>query len=259
MANRPVALVTGASSGIGAAFARQLAARQHDLVVVDRDREGLESLVKETAAHDVEAECMVVDLGVSDQLAVVERRLSDPVRRVDILINNAGFSSSGPFHELSLDEQMRQIQVNVVAVVRLTHAALSTMVPRRGGGILNVSSVEGFLPAPGNATYSATKAYVTSFTEAVHEEVASVGVRVTCVCPGLTRTEFLERAGVDFSGLPGFLWMDPDPVAKAGLNCLDRNQALCVPGPHNRVAVEFLQLAPRAIVRRMAGRFIRPA
>lgn len=259
MAHRPVALVTGASSGIGAAFARQLAARQHDLVLVARDRGRLESLVKETTAQGVDAEYMAADLRVTEQLTSVEARLSDPLRPIEILINNAGHGSTGRFHELSLDDEVRQIQLNVVALVRLTHAALSPMAARRQGGILNVSSVEGFLPAPHNATYCATKAYVTSFTEAVHEEVASDGVRVTCVCPGLTRTEFQERASVNVNGIPGFLWMDADAVAKAGLACLERNQALCVPGPHNRAAVEFLQLAPRAIVRRMAGRFIRPS
>jgi short-subunit dehydrogenase len=259
MANRPVALVTGASSGIGAAFARQLAARRHDVVLVARDRGRLESLVKETTAQGVEAEYLAVDLSVPDQLSAVEARLSDAVRPIEVLINNAGHGSTGSFHELSLDDEVRQIQLNVVALVRLTHAALSTMVPRRQGGILNVSSVEGFLPAPHNATYCATKAYVTSFTEAVHEEVASDGVRVTCVCPGLTRTEFQDRASVNVSGIPNFLWMDAEAVAKAGLACLERNQALCVPGPHNRAAVEFLQVAPRAVVRRMAGRFIRPS
>jgi short-subunit dehydrogenase len=260
MANRPVALVTGASSGIGAAFARQLAVRQHDVIVVARDHERLDRLAEETTALGAAVERMAVDLTDPQQLAAVEKRLSDPAAGpVDILVNNAGHGSTGCFHELSLDDEVHQIELNVVALVRLTHAALAAMVPRRGGGILNVSSVEGFLPAPRNATYCASKAYVTSFTEAVHEEVAPDGVRVTCVCPGLTRTEFQDRAGVDVSGFPGFLWMDANAVAKAALACLDRNQALCVPGPHNRAAVEFLQVAPRAVVRRMAGRFVRPS
>jgi hypothetical protein len=258
MQKRPVALVTGASTGIGAAFARELTARRHDLVVVARDRRRLDQLAEETTAHGVDVECMVADLSDSEQLRTVEKRVSDPARPMEIVINNAGHGSTGRFHQLSLDEELRQIQLNVVALVRLTHAALSTMVPRRGGGIINVSSLEGFMPAPNNATYCATKAYVTSFTEAVHEEVASKGVRVTCVCPGLTRTEFQERAAVNVSGMPGFLWMDADAVAKAGLNSLARNQAVCVPGLHNRATAEFLQLVPRAIVRRLAGRFIRP-
>ena len=259
MSNRPTALVTGASSGIEAGFARELAARQHYLVIVARDRKRLNQLAKETTALGVKVEITAADLTMSEQLATVEKRVSDPARPLEVLINNAGHGSTGRFDELPLDEEVRQIQLNVVALVRLTHAALSTMVPRHRGGILNVSSLEAFLPAPHNATYCATKAYVTSFTEAVHEEVASQGVRVTCLCPGLTRTEFQERAQVNVTGLPGFLWMDSDEVARAGLTSLDRNEAVCVPGLHNRAAAGFLRVAPRTIVRRAAGLFIRPS
>ena len=136
---------------------------------------------------------------------------------------------------------------------RLTHAALRQMVPRGAGGILNVASVGGFQPAPGNATYSATKAFVLSFTEAVHDEVVRDGVRVTCLCPGFTRTAFQDRAGLEAAAVPGFLWSDPASVARAGLKALQRNKAVCIPGLVNKGAPGLVRLLPRAAVRRIAG------
>src|SRR5439155_3448150 len=220
MADRPIALVTGASSGIGAAFARQLAERGHDLVVVARDVTRLEKLAADLPGVDVEV--MAADLQQPQQLAAVEARLAATDRPVDKLINNAGYGTAGNFHELEADREIGQIELNVNALVRLSHAAARAMVPRHRGGILNVGSVGSFQPGPFNATYSATKAFVLSFSEAIHEELRPHGVHVTCLCPGFTRTEFQERAGITDIASPGFLWQDADTVARIGLRALDR-------------------------------------
>ena len=143
------------------------------------------------------------DLTDPEQLQTVEDRCHDDDAPIDVLVNNAGFGTFGPFHTLDLDTEVREIQLNVVALVRLTHAAATEMVPRGKGGILNVSSLAGFQPGPSNATYGATKAFVTSFTEAVHEELKGTGVSVTVLCPGFTRTGFQAAANVPASEFPG--------------------------------------------------------
>ena len=201
---RPIALVTGASSGIGEHLARLLAERGHDLVLVARDASRLAALAKELeGAFDATAQVLPADLTDADQLRVIEDRCHDRSAPIDVLVNNAGFGTFGPFHTLDLDTELREIQLNVVALVRLTHAAASEMVPRGRGGILNVSSLAGFQPGPSNATYSATKAFVTSFTEAVHEELKGTGVTVTVLCPGFTRTGFQAAANVPAEAVPG--------------------------------------------------------
>jgi short-subunit dehydrogenase len=255
---RPVALVTGASSGIGQSFARLLARGGHDLVLVARDTARLEALAKELdAQHGASSEVIGADLTVAEQCATVEARLrSEP--KVDILVNNAGFGTFGPFAELPVDAEEREIRLNVLALMRLSHAAASAMSARGEGGILNVSSVAGAQPVPGNTTYAATKAFVTSFTEALHEELRPKGVRVTVLMPGFTRTEFQERA--NFTGesrVPGFMWQGPDEVAQAGLDALERNRAAVVPGALNKVAAAFSNATPHAVTRRIAGSVVR--
>jgi short-subunit dehydrogenase len=250
MANDRTALVTGASSGIGEAFASQLAARGHRLVVVARDLGRLERVAHELErAHHVDIEVLAADLRVPEELARVEARVAAGERPVDVLINNAGHGSRGPFHELELSAESGQIGLNVTAVVRLTHAALAAMVPRRAGAILNVSSAAGFQPAPFNAVYAATKAFVTSFTQAIHEEVAAQGIKVSCLCPGFTRTGFQQAASVNADWLPSFAWSTAEGVASAGLAALDRNQAMSVPGWPNKLAARLLPLLPRGLVR----------
>ena len=251
---RPVALVTGASVGIGEQFARVLAERGHDLVLVARDRARLEALAKELGTErGVQCEVIAADLTDSRQLATVEARVAS----VDVLVNNAGFGTTGRFHEIDLDAEDREIRLNVLALVRLTHAAASAMAGRGAGGILNVASVAAFQPGPGNATYAATKAYVLSFSEAVHEELRGSGVSVTCLCPGFTRTEFQRRAGFDESQVPGFMWQSADVVARAGLDGLARSRAVVVPGALNKAAATATRLAPHGITRRAASLVIR--
>ena len=251
---RPTALVTGASSGIGLAFARRLAADGYDLVLVAR-REGL---LKELAdelntAHGAATEVLVADLTDPDDLARVEARLIDPQNPIELLVNNAGFGTMGRFSDLPIAEEDREIRLNVVALVRLTRAALPPMLERDRGDVVNVSSVAGFQAGPFNATYSATKAFVTSFSEAVREELRGTGVRVMALCPGFTRTEFQDTANAQASSLPSVLWQSAEQVVDTALRDLRRGVTISVPGVHNKVAAMFSQLSPRSLTRRVSG------
>ena len=255
---RPIALVTGASSGIGESLARLLAERGHDLVLVARDRGRLDALAKELeGAFQAGAQVLPADLTDAEQLATVEARCHDRGAPVDVLVNNAGFGTFGPLHTLDVDTEAREIQLNVVALVRLTHAAAAEMVERGTGGILNVSSLAGFQPGPSNATYSATKAFITSFTEAVHEELRGTGVSVTVLCPGFTRTGFQATANVPAEAVPGFMWQEADAVARVGLDALAKNRAIAIPGGLNKVLGNFSSLAPHAISRRLAAEVLK--
>jgi len=247
--------VTGASSGIGESIARVAARDGHDLVLVARGADALARLADDLARdHGVSAETLPADLADADGLASVAARLGDRERPVEIVVNNAGRGTGGPFAELPVEGELAQIDLNVTALVRLTHAALAVMVPRRHGGVLNVASLGGFQPAPFNATYSATKAFVLSFTEAVHEEVRTAGVHVSCLCPGFTRTGFQAASGLDASGLPDYLWQSADEVAEAAWYGLGRNQAVVVPGAVNKATATGVRFLPRVAVRRLAGR-----
>lgn len=249
-----VALVTGASAGIGRAFAIELAARGYDVVVVARDGARLEALAsKLVRAHGIEAEVLAADLLTADGLAVVERRVTDADRCVDLLVNNAGFGTYGRFVELDVDHEVEEVELNVVALLRLTHAALGAMEHRGGGAILNVSSLAAYQPNPVSATYGATKAFVHSFTHAVREEARGTGVTVMLVCPGYTHTEFHERAGLGATEVPEFAWQSPDVVAAAALRDLDRGRAVSIPGALNRAAAALSSAAPAGITRRVAG------
>jgi short-subunit dehydrogenase len=252
--SRPIALVTGASSGIGQAFAQHLARAGHDLVLVARDGPRLEALAKELdQQHGTQSEVCAVDLTDRAQLASVESRLrADPP--VDVLINNAGFGTFGTFHELDLEVEDREVQLNITAVVRLTHAALGPMVARGKGSVLNVSSIAGVQPVPGDATYAATKAFVLNFSEALHEELRGTGVNLTVLCPGFTRTEFQERANYDPAGVPKFMWQDAEVVVEAALAALAKNRAVSVPGGLNRVTATLSAMAPHALSRRISGK-----
>lgn len=250
----PAALVTGASSGIGRAFATLLASRNHDLVLVARTEPRLKELADElSATHGVRAEVLVADLAEDDDLARVEARVARTEDHLDLLVNNAGFGSGGRFIDLPLAGEDGQIRLNVLALMRLTHAALPAMVERGRGGVINVSSIGSLQPTPGFATYGATKAFVTSFSEALHEELRGTGVRVMAVCPGLTRTEFHQRAQLGEVAAPGFAWMSPEDVAKSALAAYERGRALSVPGAANLAVACLTRLFPRVAVRRLSG------
>lgn len=244
------ALVTGASSGIGESMARLLGGAGVPTVVVARRGDRLAQLAAEFPSLEV----LVADLTTDEGVAAVEAVLVE--RQFDLVVNNAGFGTSGPFHTLDPDRLDREIALNIRALTRLSHAALRTMVPRRSGHLLNVSSVASFQPAPDLAVYAATKAYVTSLTESLHEEVRGTGVRVTALCPGLTHTEFISVSNPNgrTTTYPRFMWLDPDTVAGAALADVAAGRALSVPGAIYRVLVAISSVTPRAVARRLSSR-----
>jgi len=245
------ALVTGASSGIGAGFVEALARRQWDLVLVARRRERLAEMAKRLRERrEIEVEIEAADLTEPADLARVVASIEASVP--DLLVNNAGMGSLGEFAGLDPAREMAQVQLNVAAPLRLSRAALPGMIARGHGSIINVSSLAGFQPIPFNATYGATKAFVLSFSEALHEELRGTGVHVQVLCPGFTRTEFQEQAGMDASGVPGFAWMEVDQVVEASLHGLERGELLCIPGPANRLLAAVQRAAPHALTRRLA-------
>lgn len=248
------ALITGASSGIGQAFAAQLAARGTDLVVVARRRDRLETLAQDLEdAHRVSVEVLVADLADPAQRATVEARLAsaDGQPPVDLLVNNAGFGTSGRFAELDLDREEELVRVNVLAVVRLTGSALPGMVARRHGGIVNVSSLAGEQPLPLWADYAASKAYVTSFSRAVAAELKGSGVRVLAVLPGFTRTEFHEKGDFGQALIPGPAWMDAGEVTGDALEALDRGRPETIPGLQNRMVALASRMSPWPLTRQV--------
>jgi short-subunit dehydrogenase len=248
--------VTGASSGIGDAIARRLAAEGTDLVVVARDVTRLESLAEELrAAHGTTVEVLGADLAAPVSRDAVERRLLTTERPVDLCVNNAGFGTNGSFHELPVDREEQEVMLNVLAVLRLSRAALGRMVDAGRGHVLNVASIGGLYPVPGSATYGATKAFLLSFGDAVHEELRGTGVVLTTSLPGFTRTEFQERSGWDGQGsLPGPVWLTADQVAAASLDGAHAGRARVVPSRRYRVVTATTQLLPSSVKRVVMGR-----
>ena len=252
---RPVAVVTGASTGIGAEFARALAARGNDLVVVSRSEAKLGELGAQLEReHSVDVEVLAADLETDNGVTRVEQRLEDAARPVELLVNNAGFGTSGLFYELPIENEVAEINLNVVALVRLSRAALGGMVERGHGGVINVSSVGAYQPTPNSATYAATKSFVSSFTNAVHEELKGTGVKAMVLAPGFTHTEFHVRAQVENSkSMPELIWQTPDEVVNAALKAYDKGRAVCIPGALNSVAAAFSGTMPAAVSRKIAG------
>lgn len=246
---KQVALITGASAGLGIEFARQLSKRGHALVLAARREERIEALAKELG----NARAMAIDLSEAGSAAKLIADLDSAQERVEILVNNAGFGLIGPFAELDPGRLRQMIDLNVATLTDLCRAVAPGMINRRSGGIINVASTAAFQPGPNMAVYFATKAYVLSFTEALHEELKPHGVKVSCLCPGPTRTEFGEVAG--FGGNAGFdrVAMESPEVVAAGLKGLDRNHAVVVPGLMNKAVAASTRFAPRSVVRKIAG------
>lgn len=248
------ALVTGATAGIGQAFARRLAAEGYDLVLVARDADRLGSLAEKLhAQHGVRTEALPADLVDPAARAEVEQRLAEDDRPVDMLVNNAGFGTSGKFWDLDRDHFEQQVQLNMTAVLRLTHAAVPGMRARGRGDIINISSVSGFFPTSGT-TYAASKAWVTAFSRGMASTLAGSGVRVLAACPGFTRTEFHERAGLDMSALPLKMWLRPDQVVHQALTDLRRGRAVSIAGIQYRALVTLGRLVPAGIQRAIVTR-----
>lgn len=243
----PTALVTGATAGIGLAFARRLARDGHDLVLVARDAARLERTAGElVTAYAVAVETLAADVGEGSDLRRVEDRLADPTHPVDLLVNNAGYGLKRSFLRGDVDEEEAMLRVLAVAVLRLSHAAGRAMAARSHGGIVTVSSVAGFVPG---GTYSAAKAWATSFSQGLAAELAPSGVRVLALCPGYTRTEYHSRAGLDMSRLPGFLWLDADELVDVALRDLARGRRVSVPGLPYKVVGLGARLLPPPVVR----------
>jgi uncharacterized protein len=255
-------VITGASSGIGEAFARALARDGFDLLLVARRRKRLERLARELAdSHGREVEVLAADLTRPAPLRALEARLErEP--RLERLVNAAGRGEFGELWKSPREALDGELRLNALALLRLAHAALRPMVARGRGAIVNVSSTAAFVPCPRYAVYGATKAFINSLSEALREELRGTGVRVQALCPGLTHTEIFEGAGVDVSSVPGFLWMTPEAVVEASLAALERDEGICVPGLGNRTLASLVRLLPHAATGRVAGalgrRFVRP-
>ena len=255
---RSAALVTGASSGIGAEIARLLAAAGHSVVLVARREERLRELAEEIgAAHGVRAEVLASDLSDHAARELLVTAVGALGLDIEILVNNAGFGSAGPFQELELDGELRMVRTNVEAVVHLCGAFLPAMVERGQGAILNVASTAGFQPLPRQSTYSASKAFVLSFTEAISSDLKGTGVSATALCPGPVKTEFTEQhEGFDAAAsTPDFIWMSAEDCARAAVNGLERGKRVVVPGVANRVGTLAGQHAPRSLLLAAARRF----
>lgn len=248
-----VALVTGATAGIGRAFATRLAVEGSDLVLVARDAERLATVARELSDdYGVAVEVIGADLGTAAGCELVEARLRDDARPIDLLVNNAGLSLNNPFLNSTVDAELHLLAVNVQAVMRLTLAALPGMVDRRRGDVINVSSVAGFGTAMPGSTYPASKAWVTNFSESVALSVAGHGVRVMALCPGFTRTEFHDRAGINTTKTAQWLWLQAPRVVDEGLRDLRRGRMVSVPSWKYKVLVGFMRHTPPRLLRRLA-------
>jgi short-subunit dehydrogenase len=251
------ALITGASSGIGECFARALAARGRNLALVARSKEKLESLATELrTGHRIQAEPIAFDLVEKDAAAKLVGFLGQRELKIDLLVNNAGFGARGRFWELPLERQSEMLRLNVIALAELAHLLLPGMVEDRRGAIINVSSTASFQPIPYTATYAATKAFVTSFSEALREELRPYGITVVTLCPGGTRTDFFRASGYGRPNLPGGLQAVEEVVATA-LRSLDRGGGLAVPRLLNRLGIFTQRFAPRSVVVKVTGRMFR--
>ena len=249
---RPLAVVTGASAGIGKVFCEKLAARGYDLIVAARNAARLESLREELERQfGVSVEVFPADLTIDTDVSLLAERLTRSPR-LALLVNNAGFGSHGKLADASPAIQESMLRLHVVAPMRLTQAALPVLLANRRGGIVNVSSVASFIYSAGNVNYCATKAYLTTFSEGLAAELAGTGVRVQALCPGFTRSEFHQRMDADMSELPRWMWMSASHVVNSSLRSLDRGRpVVCVPGLRYKLMVLLLRFIPRGVLRRV--------
>jgi short-subunit dehydrogenase len=246
---KKVALITGASAGLGVEFARQLSKRGHRLVLAARRKDRLEELATDLG----NARAVAIDLSKPNAAVKLLVDVEAAGEQVDLLVNNAGFGLIGRFAELDAKRERQMVDLNIGVLMDLCRAVAPQMIKRKSGGILNVASTAAFQPGPNMAVYFATKAFVLSFTEALHEELKPYGVRVSCLCPGPTRTEFGEVAGFGGNGLFDRTAMESPEVVEAGIKALEKNRAVVVPGLVNKIGATSTRFAPRSIVRKIAG------
>ena len=248
------ALITGASSGLGEEFARQLARENYDLVLTARREERLKAVAAEAIRlGSSKVEVIASDLGQRGAAQDLHREVSARGLEIEVLVNNAGFGTHGVFHKLPLEREIDEIDLNITALVSLTRLFLESMVARRRGTIINVASTAAFQPIPYMATYAATKAFVLNFSEAVALEVKRDGVTVMALCPGPTRTEFQGAAGVETSSFPAFAYMDAKTVVAQALASAKRGKAVRINGIMNRLMAQSTRLGPRSLNARIAG------
>ncbi len=239
----PIALITGATAGIGLEFAQQLAGRGHSLVLVARDGTRLESVAADLRQRGTHVEVLVADLATLEGMGAVEARLKTTEAPVDLLVNNAGFGLKKRFADNTVDEEAEMLAVLVTAVLRLSHAALGQMSARGTGGIINVSSVAAFLP---RGTYSAAKRYVNQFSEWAHNEYTPQGVKVMALCPGFTKTEFHQR--MDVKRGDGFMWLDADFLVRRALEDYDKGRTFSIPGAQYRTIIALTKAVPSRLL-----------
>lgn len=251
-----LAVITGASSGIGAMFARKLAGRGYDLLLIARREDRLKSLAAELAdTYHISADVLAADLATDAGRGAAAARIGS-APNLALLVNNAGFGTMGYFAEAELDGQLRMHQLHVVATAHLTHAALKKLVARGEGGVINVSSVAGFATTAGSASYCSTKGWMNHFTSAVHAELRArkSPVRIQALCPGFTLSEFHDTLGMDRSPIAPSLWMTADFVVSESLRGFDEGKLYVIPGWRYKLLVAFLRAMPESVVRRASAR-----
>lgn len=253
-----VTLITGASSGLGAIFARRLAAQKQNLVLVARRKDMMDDLASELSkANGVSVVVEAADLSAPQAVPKLMKILAAQNLEVTSLINNAGFGTVGAFVEQDLMRQTEMVNLNAVTLMQLCHVVLPGMIKRKNGSILNMASVAAFQAGPGMAVYYASKAFVLSFSEALHEEVKSQGIKVSCLCPGATKTDFFAAAKAENSRLVSMAG-SAEKVVDDGLNGLRRNQAIVVSGVMNNIFAQSTRFSPRVVARRIAGQLNKP-
>jgi short-subunit dehydrogenase len=244
----PTALITGATAGIGAAFARRLAADGFDLVLLARNEIRLTQIADEyRKKYDINVETLVADLATDEGLEAAEGAAGG----VDLLVNNAGFGQKGAVLDVPISDELTMLRVHCEAVLRLTYAALPGMIERGRGGVINVSSVAGFFA---RGTYGASKSWVVSFSQGAAQDIAGTRVHVMALCPGFVHTEFHERAKMDVSGIPEFMWLDADKLVGAALRDYRRGLQVSVPGAQYKTLVGLGRLIPRNLAGRISSR-----
>lgn len=239
------ALITGASSGLGEAFTRELASRNYDLIIIARRKHRLEELSEELkSSYPISVDAIVADLSTEKDINQVEEHIKK-IKNLDMLVNNAGFGTSGYFYDVSPEKSINMINVHVLATTRFCRAALPGMIKRNKGSIINVSSLASFYPLKGNTIYNATKNYLNMFSRSIQKELKGYNIKVQALCPGFTYTEFHdtdEFKEFNRSSVPKFLWMPAQDVAKRSLNALRRKKVIFIPGIKNRILARLLKI-----------------
>ena len=257
MAN-DIVLITGASSGIGEALARRVAQSGRSVALVARRADRLEALAAELRRdHGIEAQALPCDLTKPGAIAALAREVEQRGLTVDWLVNNAGFGTVGRFYKLPVERELEELRLNVGVLMELTRRFMPGMVQRGRGAVMNIASMAAFSPGPYMATYCATKAFVLSFTESIADEVKGTGVHVLCVCPGFTRTEFQQKAHVDTTAMPNFVWMSAEDVADQAVRAVGHGPVL-VNGRMNSLTTVLTRFVPRGLLTRAIGGFLKP-